>query len=191
MQGCCEMRGKHRKVFVRQPPCSALTCYRLLLMAGAWLLLAPAAPAAVSGHKPVAGWVEHVLIYPGPIRLKAKMDTGAKTSSLSVISIRHYSRNGHPWVRFRVYNSNGRPITLERPLVRTVLIKRHGEAPKPRPVVMLKLCLGSVLSETQVDLANRKNYLYPLLVGRRYLAGRFLVDPSRMFAASPGCNRSR
>jgi len=181
------MRRQHKKNPGVQPAHTPLFASCRLALAAACLLAALAAPAAAADHKQVTGWVEHVLLYPGPIRLKAKMDTGAKTSSLSVISIKHFSRDGRPWVRFRVYNSDGHPITLERPVVRTVLIKRHGEPPKPRPVVMMNLCVGSVLKAAQIDLANRSNYLYPLLVGRRFLAGHFLVDPDRTFTVRPSC----
>lgn len=185
------MRRRNKKTTGRLPAHTPAITARHLLLPSACLLLSLSAPAATADQHQVAGWVEHVLLYPGPIRIKAKLDTGAKTTSLSVINIKQFSHGGRPWVRFRVYDSAGHPVTLERPLVRTVLIKRHGEPAKPRPVVMMKLCLGTLLKATQVDLENRSNYLYPLLVGRRFLAGDFLVDPGRTLTIRPACTDPR
>jgi hypothetical protein len=52
--------------------------------------------------KQVAGWLEKVRVYPGNLVIYAKMDTGAKYSSLNASNLTPFMRNGHQWVRFRV-----------------------------------------------------------------------------------------
>lgn len=145
--------------------------------------------STVAAHdRPVVGWVERVQIgAAGGLALKAKIDTGAKTSSLSVTQMQRFSRDGRPWVRFDIDGGEGARRTMEKPVLRTVRIKRHGRAAKSRPVVVIGLCLGSVFRNAQVDLADRANFIYPLLVGRRFLAGHFLVDPGAAFLVHSHC----
>jgi len=57
-----------------------------------------------------------------------------------------------------------------------------------RPVVEVSICLGSKLFRTPVTLKDRSEMLYPFLVGRTALSGKFLVDPSRSKAAKPTCS---
>lgn len=155
----------------------------LVLSIGLW------APATFARDKHIVGWVERVQIR-GAARsvvLKAKMDSGAKTSSLSVTRLQRFSRGGRPWVRFDINDANGGSVTFERPVVRNVRIKRHGAASKSRPVVIISICIDSVLKETQVNLADRTNFLYPMLIGRRFLQGDFLIDPGRTFVTKADC----
>lgn len=165
----------------RKRPRGGATAAALALLLG----LAPAVAAA--GGKQAVGWVEQAELLPGPVPLKAKLDTGAKTSSLRVTRIKRFTHNGHPWIRFTLTDATGKAVTLQRPQVRTVLIKRHGSAPKPRPVVMINVCVGSVFKRAQVDLTTRGDFIYPLLVGRRFLSGHFIVDPGRTFVTRPHC----
>jgi len=72
------------------------------------------------------GWIEPVLILKDQIELKAKLDSGAKTPSLDAIDIEYFNWNGKTWVRFTLTDPVlDMPLTLERPLVRDVSIKRH------------------------------------------------------------------
>jgi hypothetical protein len=52
----------------------------------------------------VAGWVERVSIFPGNLKIKAKLDTGARNSSLNATDIDAFERNGAKWVRFDMNN---------------------------------------------------------------------------------------
>lgn len=161
---------------------------RLFLAASAVLALGLFTGRALAAGPQIVGWVEVVQLHADrTITLKAKMDSGAKTSSLAVTDLQRFSRGGRPWVRFRIQASNGAKVTIERPVLRTVRIKRHGRASKARPVVVMGLCVGSVFKRTQIDLADRGNYLYPLLVGRRFLQGDFLIDPGRTLTVAPHC----
>lgn len=145
------------------------------------LLLTLAAP--VPAAPPVYGWVEHVAVQldDTQLRVKAKLDSGARSSSLHATDIDLFERDGERYVRFSVPlddTPGARTVTLERPVLRMVRIKRHEGPYDRRPVVVLPLCLGKTWHDIQVNLTDRSRFLYPLLLGRRALAGHALIDPS-------------
>lgn len=153
----------------------------LLLFAG----LAP--PAAARG---VYGWVEFVELHLDgqPLKLKAKLDTGARSSSLDATDVAPFERDGQRWVRFRVSLPGlEKSVLMEQPVARYVRIKRHTGPHDRRPVIRLPLCLGDELRTVDVNLADRGRFIYPLLLGRKALAHLAVVDPARTFMRPPGC----
>lgn len=101
--------------------------------------------SAPTRQKLVMGWLESIFIKPWNRRLTAKLDTGAKTSSLHASQIEHFTKDGDDWVRFNLgdlEDTKSPPILVERPLVRTVNIKCKGEdcQPSKRDVVALTVC---------------------------------------------------
>lgn len=147
-------------------------------------------PAAGSGPRPL-GWAEHVMVLPEMLKLKAKLDTGAQTTSIDALKIARFEQNGRPWVRFSIVDRAGNAAVLERPVVRTVKVKRSGLKGLNRPVVMLALCLGGTFRDVAVTLSNRSNLRYPLLIGRSAMEGRFLVDSARKYTTKQDCIRGR
>jgi hypothetical protein len=137
------------------------------------------------------GWVEMSRIHPGNMMFATKFDTGAKSSSINAHDIERFEKDGQQWVRFQVKNRKGAMMTLERPVVREVTIKRHGGKKELRPVVMLGICVGTTYAEAEVSLRDRTGFLYPLLAGRTYIAGRFAIDPERKFTRDPECKETR
>lgn len=130
----------------------------------------------------VVGELEHVSIEPEGLRLKARIDTGAQTSSLGIVSQQPFERDGQRWLRFSVENPGGEePVVMERPIRRTAKIKRHGAESMERPVVTFKVTMGDIELEREFTLADRSNYKFPILVGRNLLAGKFLVDVNRKY----------
>jgi len=144
----------------------------------------PPAKTGTPGQRPlpaVAGWVEYVRLNPGSALMKAKLDVGALTSSLDVRELQRFHKQGQEWVRF-TYVAGARSVTVERPVVRNAQIKRHGGGSVERPVVLLTIQLGDFRQETEVNLADRQNFIYPLLLGRQFLKeARVTVDSSRTF----------
>lgn len=136
---------------------------------------------------PVAGWVENVTIYPGGLRLKAKLDTGALTSSLDVPRFERYRSGDKDWVRFSVTDSEGHSTVIDRPIVRIARIKRSRSGPQERVAVIIGVCLGTTLEDIEVTLNDRAGFNYQLLLGRKFLGGRFLVDSSSEFLLEMGC----
>ncbi|MBI4524164.1 MAG: ATP-dependent zinc protease [Deltaproteobacteria bacterium] len=139
----------------------------------------------------IVGWVEKVRIYPGNLLVEARIDTGAELSSLHCDCISPYERNGEKWVSFVVVTLDGRPTLMERRVHRTAKIKRHFGEVQERMVIKLGVCLGKTYKEAEVNLVDRSGLTYPMLVGRDFLEGDFLVDPSAEYKIEPQCNEPK
>jgi len=154
------------------------------------LLAAVAVPATSAAERQIIGHVEDVRIIPDDIVFRARIDSGAETSSLGVSELVAFQRDGKPWVRFTAADNNGRSLTLERPAVRTADVRRSGTATQRRYVVMIGFCLGRVYADAEVTLADRAGMSYRLLIGRRFLADRFLIDASAANLTTPECREA-
>jgi hypothetical protein len=93
----------------------------LCLLYPAWNDVVPAQ------EKQVVGWLEKVYIYPEDLIFRAKLDTGAKHSSLNARNIVRFGKNGDPWVRFTVIDQYGKQMRMQKPLVRKAEIKLRGK----------------------------------------------------------------
>lgn len=132
----------------------------------------------------VAGWLEAAVLSPWKIRLPAKLDTGAKTSSIHATGIEKFKRDGRIWVRFKLPKGKLKKtgdIIAETPLLREVAIKRHNLDPAIRPVVELAFCIDSHFYRAEFTLADRSKFNYPVLLGRRFLKNNILVDAGQTF----------
>ena len=152
-------------------------------------LAIPCSPFSVTAEeKEVIGWIEHVQILPENFILPAKIDTGADNSSLSASDITSFIRSSRKWVRFTVRRPDGPPIILEKPVARYVKIKRKGTSVQRRPVVRFDVCVGPIYKkDVEVNLANRKGFKYPVLIGRSFLKDTALVDSSLKYSQEPNC----
>lgn len=149
-----------------------------------YLAISPPVAAKHGQQVIIAGWLETVVLSPWQIQLKAKLDTGAKTSSIHAENQQRFERDGKPWVRFNLPKGgkkNAKIEIIETPLTREVLIKRHKLPPAVRPVVQLGFCINAHYYETEFTLANRGNFNYPVLLGRRFLKNHILVDAGKTF----------
>ncbi len=148
---------------------------------------------AVSAPKPakvVAGWVEKIYISDLPYPLKAKLDTGAMTSSIHATNIEIFKKEKQRWVRFDLHfqtDDGKQVITLERPKERGVKIKDHDDESEKRAVVKLQLCFDGRSHETEFTLTDRSNFIYPILLGRRFLDGVAIVDADQTFLTLSKC----
>lgn len=157
-----------------------------------WMLLAGllmASPAALADK--VFGWVERATIEPWSVAVKAKLDSGALTSSLDAREIETFERNGEEWVSFRLKledTASGETFTetLELPLYRDLRVRGAGGRDE-RPVVLMKICLGDTVYEEQFSLRDRGEMNYPLLLGRRTISHLGLLDVRETFQQSPDC----
>lgn len=148
--------------------------------------------STASQEKQILGLLEYVRIKELGVTLKAKLDTGATTSSLSAKNIQHFDRGGEPWVRFQLAYKNAPQHFHEMPLSRQSRIKRRADDPKhaegkpyaTRPVVLLTLQLAGQQQIVEVNLTDRSRFLYPFLLGSRGLRTlNIVVDPAQKFTA--------
>ncbi len=152
-----------------------------------YLLCSVVSYQAVADSKAVIGWVEYASLHNRNISLKAKMDTGADNTSLHASNLKLISKKGEDWVRFELPDEVGGTHTIEQPVIRYTSIKRRGVSAQERPVILLKICVSNQLREVEVNLTDRSNYSYKLLIGRSYMEGLFLIDSASMYTVSPDC----
>jgi len=147
------------------------------------------------------GYVEWVVMQDTSLRLKARLDTGAKTSSLHAVNIEPFEKEGDEWVSFQIPlgDHSDQPtegeldhediiLELERPVERTVLIKRKGAPSQKRYVVMMDFCIAGTTHTTQFSLTDRGKFSYPALLGRRFMRDdNILIDSADSFMAEKEC----
>lgn len=146
-----------------------------------------AAPAEDTETKTTFGRIEKVWIENAGITLDAKMDTGTLTSSLNARDIHIFFKDGEVWARFSIDNPDGAPITLARSVLRFARFKKQGHEVERRPVVIFGLCIRDVYRRTEVNLADREKFTYPVLIGRRFLSGYAVVDTEKKYTGPPRC----
>ncbi len=158
---------------------------RLLLAFGVLIALGIADNAAA--ETPTFGYLERVTIYPGPISIEAKLDTGADNSAIHATNIKLGLRDGKQWVSFEVVTKANAIRRFEKPVVRIARIKQRSGPPQERPVVLFEICLGALKRAVNVSLVDREHFDYRLLIGRSFLAGHALVDSGAEFTTEPNC----
>jgi hypothetical protein len=150
------------------------------LWTGACLAQDATQPQRTPDRKPtVAGWIETVNFPDYGIALSAKLDTGAVSSSLSVNDLQRFKRKGKTWYRFTIQGDNGKSATIEQQTSRIARIKRAEVEDIRRPIVRLKICVAGHLAETDFNLTDRSSQQSPVLIGRKFLGSRILVDSGR------------
>lgn len=145
-------------------------------------------------EKNIYGYVEKVTLLGKNLTLSAKLDTGAKSASLNATNIREVDVKGVPYLRFDVPTAKG-PVEFECEYIGKVKIKpRVGEmkaalskqAAIKRPIVLMHMQLGKKVRAIQVNLTNRKRFIYPLLLGRDAIKDfDGIIDPALSFALKP------
>ena len=157
-------------------------------------LLSSTAPSAFADDDrgSVFGWVEKATLEPWGVEVKAKLDSGALTSSLDARDIELFKKEGEEWVRFRLKLENeasGETFTerMELPLYRDLRVRGAGGIDE-RPVVLMNVCLGDTVYEEQFSLRDREEMNYPLLLGRRSIGHLGLLDVRETFLTEPDCD---
>lgn len=146
---------------------------------------AKAGEAAIRRDKPVIGWREWVHL-PDllAVPIKAKIDSGARTSSLHSFGTRRFSDRGAPHVEF-VLHPFQRQAVPEFRCVSPIIDERwirssNGEAEK-RLVIETVAQLGDISWPIELTLADRDVMGFRMLLGRAAIRRRFLIDPGRSF----------
>ena len=154
-------------------------------------LLCCSAGLANDVDKETYGWVEFSKIQPWGIKVKAKLDSGALTSSMQAEDIEEFERGDENWVRFTLEvedEASGEVVSkiVEKPLYRDFNAIGAGGTDH-REVVLMKICMGNAIYEEQFSLEDRDNMIYPVLLGRRTIQALGNIDVTRTFVNDPHC----
>ena len=133
----------------------------------------------------IIGWKEWVELPQLKIpHIKAKIDTGAKTSCLHAENIDSFMQDGKEYVRFSTSFGidNAKSITCECPVIdKRTVVSSSGQG-ELRYAILTKIKLGEWSGDVEMTLTSRKKMQYNMLVGRTSIrAGNFLVDPSKKY----------
>lgn len=127
------------------------------------------------------GWREWVALPAlGIDAVRAKVDTGARSSALHVDAQWRYSEGGAPWVVFRLRPSRRSTRTIEAhaPIHDERAVLDSGGHGTRRVFLRTTLRLAGIEREIEINLTDRGGMLFPMLLGRTALAGVFSVDPA-------------
>nr|WP_174316819.1 ATP-dependent zinc protease [Kineosphaera limosa] len=132
-----------------------------------------------------AGWREWVSLPAlGVPWVKAKLDTGARTSALHAFDPEGFVQDGAEWVRFWVHpwqRSVADSVQVELPVVERRLVRSSTGHVDERPVVPMDIRLAGRTVRAEVTLSRRDEMGFRMLIGREALRQGFLVDPSRSY----------
>ena len=129
------------------------------------------------------GWREWLALPAlGIVAIRAKVDTGARSSALHVERQWRFVEAGVPWVGFAlVPRAQAGEVEVAAQIVDERMVTDSGGHRTLRVFVRTKLRLAGVEREIEMNLADRCGMRFPLLLGRTALAGAFVVDPAGSF----------
>jgi hypothetical protein len=147
---------------------------------------------APSSPLPVLGWKEHVELPDWGLRLRGKLDTGARSSALHVANFEEvgvHDAEGHllPVVRFDVVlgrRDAPRHHEIEAPVVGHKVVRDTGARAERRPVVRTRLICGPLDTEADITLTDRTGMIFRMLLGRLTLEHQCVVDPAHGYLAT-------
>ena len=141
--------------------------------------------------KIISGWVEKVRINNQNFEVKAKLDTGARTSSIHAKNIKSYKKDDKRWVKFTLVltdsKDNIHELQMDMPRSRRTNIKNHDGIHDKRHVVDFDICFNGQMYTTEFTLADRTEYIYDILLGRQFLKKVAVVDSNQIFLTTANC----
>lgn len=140
-----------------------------------------------ANNQSVLGHEEKARLFPGNIKIPARIDTGATTNSMHGVDAEVIEKNGKQYVRFNFIDHNDEVHAMTRPLVDQTVVKQ-ASGKQTRYVVEMGLCVGDYYKETRFTLADRSRMTFPILVGRNYLDKSLLVSSADKNTVEPNCD---
>lgn len=130
----------------------------------------------------IIGWREYVSLPDFKLEnLKAKIDTGAKTSALHAEDIEYVTLKNKKYVKFSFTDEAGTKKKIKAKFIEERAIKSSTGQTTVRPVVKTKIKMGKCEFEIELTLINRDLMGFKMLIGRDALHHRFLIYPSKSF----------
>ena len=146
----------------------------------------PAGPVKMANDLPVIGWKEY-LSFPdwGVRRVKAKIDTGARTSALDALSYTLYESADEGLVAELVLALDRRhperQSKVRVPVLGMAVVSNSNGMREQRPLIETTVRLGPVCKRVRLTVTNRAGMRFRMILGRTALAGDFVVDVSRKY----------
>ena len=132
----------------------------------------------------VIGWREWVALPAFGVAIKAKVDTGAASASLHAFDLERITRGGVEMVRFGIHprqRSAQGAVTVEAEVVDERQVRNPGGRAETRPVIRTNLRWADIVWDAEINLTRRDEMGFRMLLGRKALKSRFIVDPGRSF----------
>ncbi|WP_297732825.1 ATP-dependent zinc protease [uncultured Maricaulis sp.] len=139
----------------------------------------PGAPSIIVGWREWVGLPEL-----GDARVKAKIDTGARTSAIHAWKIQPFEREGEAWVRFELHpnqDDNKTRLACEAKVIDSRVIKSSNGQEQKRYVIRTPLRIGAHVWPIELTLTRRDEMGFRMLVGRTALKPGALVNPSKSY----------
>ncbi|MFT6050830.1 MAG: hypothetical protein ACI9B9_000468 [Halioglobus sp.] len=147
-------------------------------------------------NQPVSlGWREWIeLPALGISHIKAKVDTGARTSALHAFHVEPFVIDSEQWVRFSIHPNQGDSDTIvecEASVVDQRVVRDSGGHEELRYVIRTELRIGGNVANTEMTLTNRDDMRFRVLLGRTLLREKFLVDSGKSYLTGRRVKKKR
>jgi len=137
---------------------------------------------------PIIGWRERVALPDLNITsVKAKIDTGARSSALQAFDIEVFKKENTDFVRFKVHpsqSSRKKTVNAEAPLLEMRSVRSSSGQSETRPVIQTTVSTGDYQWPIELTLTNRDVMGFRMLLGRQAVRQRFLVDSGQSYLQS-------
>jgi len=142
-------------------------------------------PGELRPPKLLVGWKEYLALPElGVKRIKVKIDTGARTSALDVVSYELRPVDAGLVADLRLALDRKHPDRLtvvQVPVLRTIVVSNSSGIREQRPLIETSIRLGPVTKRVRLSITNRAGMRFRMILGRKALEGDFVVDVSRKY----------
>ena len=139
--------------------------------------------------KQYLGWREWLALPElGIDYIKAKVDTGARTSALHAFRVEPFSKHGEDWVRFGMHPLQYDPskvVDCEARVLDRRDVRDSGGHIELRYVIRSTILIGGAAVDAEITLTDRESMKFRMLLGRTAMRGNYLVDPGRSYLSRP------